>query len=150
MTPVDGITPPIKNQNKRPLKNKTVKKPVAPKKRTPKTGQTNDQFENPIKQINNNTTNKHSLVWIVSIIIVFGIFIGWSSLIFGGKIINNNSTSDQAGFFEEFTKDISKIWDKFKTDYLKIQKAVEETQQNEEERIKQLKEKIFPDFDQNN
>ncbi|MDP2684623.1 MAG: hypothetical protein Q8P20_06295 [bacterium] len=145
MTPVDGITPPTKNKKKRPIKNQPVQKGNI-KKNIPE--QKNNNIDSRV--FNNNTTQKHNLVWIVSIIIVFIIFIGWSSLIFGGKMINNSETSDNQGFLIKFSNELTNIWDKFKTDYLKIQEAAEETPQTEEERIKQLEEKVFPSFDQNN
>jgi len=143
MTPVDGITHPKKNNGKRPIKSK-IEKEIPAKKTV--LNQKNESIE--AKKITNDTTikNKHRLVWIITIVIVFVIFIIWSSLIFGGKIIKNDSNNND-NFFEDLSNDLTGIWDSFITDYLKIKKDTEEVM-TEEDKIKSLEEQVFPNFDE--
>ena len=135
MTPVDGITPPKKNYKKKPVK-KNVVKTTPPQKSAKKI------IDNSILH----TQNKHRIVWLISIVIVFIIFITWASLFFGGELIKEESNNNGT-FLEKFSNEINDIWTSFKKDYLKIKNSTEE-KQTEEERIKSLEESVFPDFDQ--
>lgn len=143
MTPVDGLSPPLTKNKKKP-----VKKPV-PINRDPQKGAGIKNFFGNSLQRSSNINQKHRLVWMLSIGIVVIIFIIWSASFLGGKIVSDSS-SDNSNIFESFSSELSRVWKSFKSDYLKIKDTAEENPQTEEERNKQLEEKVFPSFDQNN
>ncbi len=153
MTPVDGITPPKKNNINRPIKNKSSIKKVSKKNERPKINNTpiksetfkSEPAKNEILK-NLSASQKHKIIWLSSIIIVFIIFILWSSLIVGGKIYSNKPITNN-NFLNNLSNELTGIWKSFKTDYLKIKNSTDEAK-TEEERIKELQEEVFPNFDE--
>jgi len=152
MTPVDGITPPKNKKAKKPAKQTAKVNPAkvnrnqAPKKDK---AQTQDHGNKFTKDLPGQALekSKHHLVWGISIAIVIIIFIAWASLVLGGKLTISDDQTSGSEILENFTDELNQVWKNFSEDFLKIKNSAEEAS-TEEERIKQLEESVFPDFDQ--
>lgn len=126
MSPVDAVRPPQRKKKPspaaRPIPVQIKKEPVT----VPPT-----KFE-----------SKKQLLWILVIATAVIIFAGWLLLSKGGPLSISRGNSP----FSSFGQTITNLWEKFKTDILKIKTTTDNANLNSEERIKQLEGDVFPQF----
>ena len=86
-------------------------------------------------------------MWILVGITAIIIFILWVFIFQGGLSSNANTNSN---FFNTLSEKVTDVWQTIKTDILKIQEAIKNENTNEsnaeEEKIKELEKKVFPQF----
>lgn len=87
--------------------------------------------------------NKRGLLWLMVGLVAIIIFIAWI-FIFQQTATNNSNTPDGLA---KIKNSISELWDTIKTDILKIKKsALNENTNINAERIRELEDKVFPQF----
>ena len=137
MSQVDGISPP-KSSKSRTKKTVKIKKYISEKAPIKK------------KKINYNIKDehKHKLVWLISIGIVIIIFIGWLSLFQGTEL----STTNDNSFLSRISNNFDQLWSQLKEDILKINNDDENINNTNEaeQQLKELEEKVFPEFIESN
>ncbi len=133
--PVDAIRPPKKNKssdtrqsNKRPIPKETAGD----------------------LSLDNHKTKpgREQLVWIIAGGITGLIFIIWLAFFIAGPSTDSSSNS----LFGKIGHSLSELWETARTDWLKLEKKLDNQNTNsnanvEEERIQQLEEQVFPQFD---
>ncbi|XOU94374.1 MAG: hypothetical protein ACNFW9_06105 [Candidatus Kerfeldbacteria bacterium] len=138
MTPVDGIGPP-KSKKRKPTYIENKGESIPEKKST--------EIRKPSYQTNDE--HKHRLVWFISIGIVVLLFIGWLSIFQGSELSSSNDDS----FLTRISNNFDTIWESLKEDILKIntETKTETSNINEaEQQLKDLEEKVFPEFIESN
>ena len=129
MTPVDSIKPPQKKIT-RP-RQKTIKKIIPPVISKPQKNSYSQE-------------QKYRLMWLLVAISIFIIIVGWIWLWPGGNISSRNKSDN---FLDTIGQKMDKIWDTVLVDWLKLKKATEQDNATSDtERIKQLEEQVFPQF----
>ena len=144
MTPVDGISAP---RAKRP----TRKKPSAAKKSAAATPVTAPMTSIPTHALPTPETKSPSrrselLMWASAIIITAIICIVWIGLYSNGRLTD----TQQSSFFGKISQSLSGLIKTIQTDWLKLQDALDDsanTNAPSEERIRDLEEHVFPQFE---
>lgn len=127
MSPVDAIRPPDREQRK----PQTTTEPQPTPKKTAVTLEKKSHHA------------KERMIWIIAGSITVLILIGWLILYLGGNLTNESGNT----FFSQLGDQISDVWETIKTDILKIQSAINTTEEPiAEEQIRQLEEQVFPQF----
>jgi len=132
MSAVDAIRPPKKEEKDIFSPKPRSSQPVKQKKEIPPPKKSEEE-------------RKHRLMWTLALIFTGIIFIGWLLLFQNGLITSTNS--NQSSFFQQLGERAGDLWQTIKTDILKIKDEIEDKNINtEEEKIKELEEKVFPQF----
>ena len=135
MSPVDGVRSPKKNKTK----NNTVK-----------IKKTDPEIKSyPIKKTSFNLQDEHKykLVWLLSIGIVVVIFISWLALFEGSEISTNNDNS----ILTRISNNFNNLWDSLIEDISQLNNEMPIENTNEaEQQLKELQEKVFPEFIESN
>lgn len=132
MPAVDAIRPPKKEKIVTSSPKSMPPEPAQQKKRVPQPQKDEEE-------------RKHRLMWTLALIFTGIFFIGWLLLFQKGLITSSNSS--QSNFFQQLGEKTSSFWQTIKTDILKIKEKIENENTNtEEEKIKELEEKVFPQF----
>lgn len=126
---LDGVRPPKKK--KKDIKYKPVK-----------------QLAEKIYKHKKNTLaqeEKYRLVWMAAAVITLIIAIGWGWLVFNGKL---NKSANDGNKWQTVSDSVEELWDIFKTDILKLEKALnQEKNITDEQKIEELEKRVFPQFE---
>lgn len=143
--PVDAIRPPRR-------------KSPAPKKQTRRQERTVAEEQERAEELTGTpdtqkpsgprVTNREQLVWILAGSVTALIFIIWLAI----TISTPAQPGESNGIFGRIGNSISDLWDTARTDWLKLEKQLDNSNTNaassaEEERIQELEEQVFPQFD---
>ncbi len=127
MAPVDGLRPP-KKKKATPVKQAKTAVPVAA----------------PVMPAPSDQQHRYRLMWLLVGATLLVIIIGWAVLIpqtFSGG-------TSKSTYLEKVGDNLGNLWDSFKKDVLRLKDTTtNQSTSTEEERIQQLEEKVFPQFE---
>lgn len=140
MTPVDGIKTVKKGKTnkERTIILKEIKGKESPKKKIDKTFDRGEALKH---------KSKKNILWILVISFMVIIFIGWIFLFKANLLFPN--TQEKSNGWQRIKSGFTQLFETFKKDVLKI-KPVINSNQSGEDQIKELEEKVFPQFSNEN
>lgn len=144
MTPIDAVQPPKNNQKKKSGEagSGSAGKKVVEKKR--KDIKNNKAPQHTEKKREDNSAPKVRSMWSLIIITTIIIVVLWILLFSSGSLTPTDKSTSR---FSLLGNKVEELWESIKEDFLQIKDTVEkETQPADPEQIKELEEKVFPQF----